>query len=246
MPLLWIIALSLLVYAVVSKSDSGSGPSPPPPPPPPPTDLPAIPEGAFSIRIIGRDHTLCSPTLGGTKSGVTGDGFIVNGYTDENVFARVEYSFSGCQAINSNGNALVNNTWVARGGLGTGSYAFYSSVYTLQQLIDYFLSDYTEDLPIEGTLSTPVPIITTADSITIECTKNFTAGNNIDYSVYYTTDPEEPFQFFFYDIIGINNTLSATITGLTEGETYYFTMNASNLANGVASDMSAGIIASSQ
>jgi hypothetical protein len=203
--------------------------------------LPAIPSGASYLTIIGNEFTLCS-TDDQQNNGIKGNGSVVAAYPSDEQFGTDSYNYgpSVCLELFQN-VTFQNNVWVSLG--VTNSYVLYSSDYTLQQLIDYFLSDYSEDLEIVGTLSKPISTNITEDSITIESTKNITAGNNILYIFFYTTDLDDPYMFS-EEVTPSGNVLSATITGLTLGVTYYFTESAYNITNYVDSEISDGYVPS--
>ena len=230
--LLWIIAISLLVYAVVSKKSGGSTPLP--------SDLPAIPQNASVLRLAGNEFSICTPFASqGTNNGISGNTFYVLAYPGDNAFGKKSTSRAGCNYL-SDVASLVNNDWVLKNEYSAENYVLYSSDYTTQQLVNFYLSGYNEDFRIVGTLSKPTAINITTNSLTIQSTKNITEGNNIVYRFWYSTNENDPFDNTKLATVQ-GNTVSAAITNLSPGETYYFLCTAENVANYIESSDSDGI-----
>jgi len=230
--LLWIITVSLFVYAVVSdKSTGGSGPLPP-------LNLPAIPQYADFIRLAGNEFSICTPQGSIiSNNGISGNGFYAVAEINDEFYGKIENS--GCNSFAF--SSLVNNTWKQ---LGTNVSALYSSTYSTQHLIDFYLSNYTEETEIVGTLSKPVAITVTNNSVTIQSTKNITAGNNITFGFWSGEDENNPYDDFEVATV-VNNTVSATITGLTTDAVYYFVCEAYNESFFIESPVSNAVTVSS-
>lgn len=223
---LWIIVASLLVYAVVSKSDSGSGPSPPPPPP---TDLPPIPSGAVFLVLIGNDYTVCTPntSFAPPDSGVSGDSFVAYGYTTPESYTVTTFNttgFSGNCTVQSE-TPIVYNEWFIRieGFENPDVHVIVSNTYSLQVLIDYYFSNY-----FENSLGRPTATSVTDTTLTIRSAAEINPGDDWEYTFYYGQEGE----FLSIQASGskIGDFITSDISNLVPGTTYYFVCEAYNSA----------------
>jgi hypothetical protein len=126
---LWLVVLTLGLYAVLS--DKGSG------------DLPPIPANAETLFLLGTDYSICVPSPGagnvgieGTGDGATGYLVAANGYLAKTYYLSTPYfADDGCVNITGGTFQLTYNTMLAD---GVTDYLVISNTKTLQQLIDHY------------------------------------------------------------------------------------------------------------
>ena len=234
---LWIIVASLLVYAVVSKSDSG-------PSPPEPTDLPPIPSGAVFLVLIGNDYTVCTPQTFDDPvpdSGVSGNNLVAYGYTTPESYTVSTLNTTGFGLNNcmlQSETAIAYNEWFIReeGFDVVDVYVIVSNTYNLQLLIDYYFSNY-----FENSLGRPTATSVTDTTLTIRSAAEINPGDDWVYTFYYGQDEEA----LNIQASGSKNGdfITADISDLVPGTTYYFMCDAYNSATDeqAISEVSLGI-----
>ena len=214
-PLLWIITVSLLVYAVVSKKSGGSNP---PPDPPGPNELPPIPQEADFIRLIGNDFSICTPNQGGVP--VANSGLIGN---NDQAFGNTAGQFYTVNDVNTEGDcfgysdsAIENNVWFSNGNINF----IVSTTFTLQQMIDFYFSNYTQN-----SLGRPSASNITDTTLTIKSSVVIAPGI-WEYTFYYGLNADNLFETASGSKVG--DFITADIDGLTPNLTYYFVCEAYN------------------
>jgi hypothetical protein len=232
---LWIIAFSLLVYAVVSNKNG--------------SELPPIPSDALVLSVVGTEFELCTPAPGADpnpppNSSIIGNGLFLVVNVTEKVYRSINLNTNGSCRISQNPDLVTIqiNTWQNSGGVG--SYGLKSTTHTGQQLLDYyFKAPYVSAIEPAGSLGKPEASNVTSTTLTISSEDLITAGNALQYEFKYglTDDPLE----FTVEAVKEGSSITADVTGLTSNETYYFICFVSNpFYSGLASDYSEPITTS--
>ena len=121
--ILWLVVLTLGLYAVFS--DKGSG------------DFPAVPADA-DVIIISSNYTICVPNPGAGNSGIEGNGSIIYGNIDSKTYgSALTPPTAGC--LDSTFGELTYNTFIlyTNGQPGTTTYVLISTNST-QSVIDHY------------------------------------------------------------------------------------------------------------
>jgi hypothetical protein len=126
---LWLVVLTLGLYAVLS--DKGSG------------DLPPIPANAESLSLLGTEYSICVPSPGAGNVGLEGTGDAAMGYVvaGDSFPAKTYGLFTppfadeGCVNVGGTTVQFTYNTMMAE---DETNYLLISNTKTLQQLIDHY------------------------------------------------------------------------------------------------------------
>jgi hypothetical protein len=130
---LWLVVLTLGIYAVTSDKNSG--------------DLPdALPADAEFVMLVGNNYSICVPNPGDGNIGLDGSGDISTGYPNGGsttppktyIVSAGPFDDSGCTDVEFPGPELVYNSFL---NAGNDSYIFVSNTHTLQQLIDHYFPE---------------------------------------------------------------------------------------------------------